>query len=155
MTNSPTFGSEPAPSSSFARLHPRMQRWIYDQGWTSLHDAQELAIGPIIDGDRDVIIAAATAAGKTEAAFLPILSTLAKTAEETTPTKRDPWTTHDPWAKAQTRAAVGVQVLYLSPLKALINDQYQRLDQLCERADIAAHRWHGDVSGSVETEGTS
>ena len=125
-----------------------MQRWIYDQGWTSLHDAQELAIGPIIDGDRDVIIAAATAAGKTEAAFLPILSTLANTAVETTPTRRDPWTTHDPWAKPQTRAPVGVQVLYLSPLKALINDQYQRLEQLCERADIAAHRWHGDVSGS-------
>ena len=146
MTNSPTFSSEHAPSSAFAQLHPRMQRWIHDQGWTTLHDAQERAINPIIDGDHDVIIAAATAAGKTEAAFLPILSTLATTAGETAPAKRDPWTAHDPWSEPETNMAVGVQVLYLSPLKALINDQYQRLEQLCERADIAVHRWHGDVS---------
>ena len=148
MTNSLAFGSEPAPSSAFARLHPRMQRWIYDQGWTALRDAQERAIGPIVDGDRDVIIAAATASGKTEAAFLPILSKLTTTAYQTAPAERDPWTAHDPWAEPETKAAVGVQVLYLSPLKALINDQYQRLEQLCERADIPVHRWHGDVSGS-------
>ncbi len=36
----------------------------------------------------------------------------------------------------------------MSPLKALINDQYDRLDRLCERAEISVHRWHGDVSGS-------
>ena len=125
-----------------------MQRWIHDQGWTSLHDAQERAIDPILDGDRDIIIAAATAAGKTEAAVLPILSSLATAAAATAPAERDPWTAHDPWAEPETTAVVGVQVLYLSPLKALINDQYQRLEQLCERADIAVHRWHGDVSGS-------
>ena len=125
-----------------------MQRWIHDQGWTSLHDAQELAIGPILDGDRDVIIAAATAAGKTEAAFLPILSTLATTADRSAPAERNPWTAHDPWAEPEAKASVGVQVLYLSPLKALINDQFQRLEQLCERVGIAVHRWHGDVSGS-------
>ena len=119
-----------------------MQRWIYERGWTSLHDAQERAIGPILDGDRDVIIAAATATGKTEAAFLPILSALAFATERTAPTERDPW------VEPATGAAAGVQALYLSPLKALINDQHRRLEQLCERVDIPVHRWHGDVAGS-------
>ena len=128
-----------------------MQRWVYDEGWTSLHDAQERAIGPILEGQRDVIIAAATAAGKTEAAFLPILSNLATAAEQTQPLKRDPWTAHDPWADPRTEPAPGVEVLYLSPLKALINDQYQRLEQLCERVGIAVHRWHGDVAGTAKT----
>ena len=125
MTSSFTSVSEATPSAAFARLHPRMQRWIYDQGWTSLHDAQERAIGPIIDGDRDLIIAAATASGKTEAAFLPILSTLAGATDQPTPGERDPWTAYDPWAEPATGPSVGVQALYLSPLKALINDQYQ------------------------------
>ena len=127
-----------------------MQRWIHDQGWTSLHDAQERAIGPILDGARDVIIAAATAAGKTEAAFLPILSTLAASAETDAPAWRDPWKAHDPWAEPEAAGSRGVQALYLSPLKALINDQYQRLEELCERAGIAVHRWHGDVSSSAK-----
>ena len=48
-----------------------------------------------------------------------------------------------------TRSTVSsVQVLYLSPLKALINDQHRRLEQICEQADIPVHRWHGDVSGA-------
>ena len=58
-----------------------MQRWIYDQGWTSLRDVQERSVAPILDRGRDVIISAATAAGKTEAAFLPILSVLAATRD--------------------------------------------------------------------------
>lgn len=107
-----------------------MQRWVYEQGWTSLHDAQERAIAPVLAGDRDVIIAAATAAGKTEAAFLPICSSIAATADAPT--------------------AGGVEVLYVSPLKALINDQYDRLDLICERAGVPVHRWHGDVASSAK-----
>lgn len=144
MTSSPTSVSDStSPSSSFARLHPRMQRWVHDQGWTSLHDAQERAIEPILRADSDVIIAAATAAGKTEAAFLPILSRLASDAR--TGERPDPWTAHDPWTEPAPTASTGVQVLYLSPLKALINDQYDRLEQMCEHAEIPVHRWHGDV----------
>lgn len=127
-----------------------MQRWVYDQGWTSLHDAQERAIGPILDGDRDVIIAAATAAGKTEAAFLPILSNLAGTIHREANGNRTPWRAYDPWTERVAEPSSGVQALYLSPLKALINDQYQRLRQLCERVDVPMHRWHGDVSASAK-----
>jgi ATP-dependent Lhr-like helicase len=127
-----------------------MQRWVWQQGWTSLHDAQERAIGPILDGRVDVIISAATAAGKTEAAFLPICSALATARDSPSPAPTDPWAAHDPWADPVARTSTGVEVLYLSPLKALINDQFDRLERLCETADIKVHRWHGDVSGTAK-----
>ena len=128
-----------------------MQRWVHEQGWTSLHDAQERAIGPIVSGDRDVIIAAATAAGKTEAAFLPIISNLVLSAEQKTPVESDPWTAPDPWAEPESAPAPGVQVLCVSPLKALINDQFDRLEEMCGRVDVSVHRWHGDVSSSAKS----
>jgi ATP-dependent Lhr-like helicase len=112
------------PSAGFERLHKEIQRWVWDQGWTELRDIQEHAIGLILAADRDLIIAAATASGKTEAAFFPICSRLIE----------------------QPRTSV--RTLYISPLKALINDQFDRLDRLCERLNIPVHRWHGDVSSS-------
>ncbi|SEA77820.1 DEAD/DEAH box helicase [Paraburkholderia sartisoli] len=118
--NSPASGS--TESRSFDLLDERIRRWIWREGWTELRDAQERAVPALIDADRDVIIAAATAAGKTEAAFLPILSNLLRDGR-----------------------CVG-SVLYVSPLKALINDQWSRLEQLCESLDIPVTGWHGDVS---------
>jgi ATP-dependent Lhr-like helicase len=103
-------------------LHAGIQRWIWESGWTELRDAQERAIPPIMEGKRDVIVAAATAAGKTEAAFLPILSRLLSPECE------------------------GHVVLCVSPLKALINDQWDRLSRLCETLDIPVIPWHGDVT---------
>ena len=132
MTTSPPSGSDHAGgadrrSEAFDLLHPSVQRWVWQQGWTTLRDAQEAAIRPILEGNSDVLISAATASGKTEAAFLPICSRLV--AEGTPPDG-------------------GVAVLYLSPLKALINDQFERLDQLCEHLELSVHRWHGDVASS-------
>lgn len=124
MTTSPPSGSEN--STSFALLHERVRRWIWQRRWSELRDVQELAIRTILGGDEDVIISAATAAGKTEAAFLPVCSSLVDDSE-----------------------AGGVQVLYIGPLKALINDQWQRLDDLCESLEIPVHRWHGDVGASA------
>lgn len=111
-------------SAAFGQLHPHIQRWIWQQGWTELRDIQERAILPILAGDRDVIITAATAGGKTEAAALPICSKLIE------------------------QPGGSVRALYISPLKALINDQFDRLDRLCELLEIPVHRWHGDVSSS-------
>ncbi|RII26759.1 MAG: DEAD/DEAH box helicase [Geobacter sp.] len=111
-------------SQAFYLLDEKVRRWVWEQGWTALRDAQERAIPPIISGDTDVIIAAATATGKTEAAFLPICSRLM--AEE----------------------GQDACVVYLSPLKALINDQFSRMEQLCERLDIPVHPWHGDIAAS-------
>ena len=61
-------------SSSFELLQDSVQKWIWRQGWTSLKDIQENSIPVVLRRDTDVIISAATAGGKTEAAFLPILS---------------------------------------------------------------------------------
>ena len=113
-------------SSSFHLLEERIQRFIWSEGWEELRDAQEQAIPLILKGDRDVIISAATAAGKTEAAFLPALTHL---------------------------LAAGGQglIVYISPLKALINDQFGRLDRLCEQLEVPVWPWHGDVSASTKT----
>ena len=111
-------------SQAFYLLDEKIRCLVWDQGWSALRDAQERAIPPIIAGNTDVIIAAATAAGKTEAAFLPICSRLI------------------------TEEGQDACVVYLSPLKALINDQFSRMEQLCERLDIPVHPWHGDISGS-------
>ncbi|WP_033063388.1 DEAD/DEAH box helicase [Pseudomonas sp. GM48] len=97
---------------------------MWAEGWTSLRDAQERAVPVLMDADQDVIIAAATAAGKTEAAFLPILTNLLNS--------------NDPPGS----------VLYISPLKALINDQWDRLGRLCEQLEIPVVAWHGDISSS-------
>lgn len=110
-------------SSSFERLAPGIQQWIWQEGWNELKDAQEQAIPVILAKDRDVIIAAATASGKTEAAFLPILTDLL------------------------AREPMGV-VLYLSPLKALINDQWGRLQRLCDQLKVPVTPWHGDISST-------
>jgi len=114
------------PNHSYDRLHPEIRRWIREEGWSELRDIQDRAIRAILDHDRDVVIAAATAAGKTEAAFLPLLT---QTAE---------------------RQRLGVSVLYVSPLKALINDQFRRLDLLCERLELPVVRWHGDAPVSAK-----
>ena len=108
----------------FARLHPKVQEAVWNQGWDELRPLQVDAIRAVLDSDDHVILAAATASGKTEAAFLPILSQL---AAEPMPS---------------------VQALYISPLKALINDQFRRLEDLCAYAEIPVHRWHGDVSAT-------
>jgi ATP-dependent helicase Lhr and Lhr-like helicase len=111
-------------SSAFNRLHPKIQRWIWRTGWSELRDIQEQAIPAILAKEHDLVISAATAGGKTEAAFLPILSVLADVVD-------------DPGGS--------IRALYVSPLRALINDQFQRLDLLCQELDIPVHRWHGDV----------
>lgn len=111
-------------SAVFARLHPKIQEAIWNQGWDQLRPLQVDAIEAVLDSQDHIILAAATASGKTEAAFLPILSQIA------------------------AEPAESVQALYISPLKALINDQFGRLEDLCAYAEIPVHRWHGDVSAT-------
>lgn len=128
MMTSPPSASD-TPASVFQQLHPKVQRWIWEQGWAELRSAQVKAIPPVLAGELDVIISAATAAGKTEAAFLPIVSTLLEFPSESS----------------------GVEVLYVSPLKALINDQHGRLEQFAGLMDITVNRWHGDVGGAKKS----
>lgn len=129
MINASTPTPEPAlsevGSQAFDLLDARIQHFIWREGWAALRAAQEAAIPLILKADRDVIIAAATAAGKTEAAFLPALTHLLKLASP------------------------GL-IVYISPLKALINDQFGRLDRLCDQLDVPVWPWHGDISASTK-----
>lgn len=119
--------SQPSSSSStsgFDQLHPKIRQWILEQNWQELREVQDQAIRAVLGGTDDVLIAASTAAGKTEAAFFPVLTKVADADER------------------------GLSVLYISPLKALINDQFGRLEQVCERMDLDVVRWHGDAPQS-------
>lgn len=110
--------------AAFALLHPGVQRAIFEMGWRELRPIQAEAIHTLLESTGHALICAATASGKTEAAFLPIISRLAEGAQDS------------------------IHAIYVGPLKALINDQFSRLDRLCERLEIPVHRWHGDVSVS-------
>jgi ATP-dependent Lhr-like helicase len=106
--------------TGFDRLAPPLQRWLWEQGWSGLREAQAAALPLLLDGENDVVIAAATASGKTEAAFLPLLTRL--------------------W-----QGGGKGMVLYVAPMKALINDQLERLGLICERLELPVTPWHGDV----------
>ena len=108
----------------FERYAPFIQDYIYRSGWQSLRGVQNAAGEAIFQTDQNVLLTASTASGKTEAAFFPILTLLDEHPSRT------------------------VGVLYIAPLKALINDQFGRLNELCEEADIPVTRWHGDASQS-------
>jgi ATP-dependent Lhr-like helicase len=97
---------------------------VNDLGWTGLRPVQELAAEAILDGDN-VIVLAPTAGGKTEAAFLPLLSRMEQEA----------------WA--------GPSVLYIAPIRALLNNQEARLERLSGFVGRRAFKWHGDVGTSA------
>lgn len=106
----------------FDRYALFIQDYIYRSGWKSLRAVQNAAGEAIFNTDDNVLLTASTASGKTEAAFFPILTLLDENPSST------------------------VGVLYIAPLKALINDQFGRLNELCMDEGIAVTRWHGDAS---------
>lgn len=108
----------------FSRYAPFIQDYIYQHDWQNLRGIQVAAGEAIFNTDKNVLLCASTASGKTEAAFFPILTML----DEDPPDS--------------------VGCLYIAPLKALINDQYDRLSELCEGTDIRVTKWHGDASAS-------
>lgn len=111
---------------SYNLLSEPIRKYIRDKRWESLRPIQAAAISKIISTDNNYILASRTASGKTEAAFLPILS------------------------KADFNKT-GVQVLYISPLIALINDQFYRIEDLCKDLEIAVTKWHGEAKKSLKT----
>lgn len=108
----------------FSHYAPFIQDYIYRQGWQQLRPIQVAAASEIFGTDDNVLLSASTAAGKTEAAFFPILTEL------------------------DQHPASSVGCLYIAPLKALINDQYRRLTDLCAESGVKVWRWHGDVAQS-------
>lgn len=108
----------------FERLAPFIQEYIYQNEWEELRANQVAACEVIFDSDDNLLLSSGTASGKTEAAFLPVLTELYE----------------------HPSASVGV--LYISPLKALINDQFKRLEQLLLDSNIPVTKWHGDASAA-------
>ncbi|MGB0388864.1 MAG: DEAD/DEAH box helicase [Ardenticatenaceae bacterium] len=109
-------------SNPFYKLAPFIQEYIYTHGWTELRAVQVEASRVIFNTNDHLLLATGTASGKTEAAFLPVLTLLHQNPAQT------------------------LGVLYIGPTKALINDQFYRLTDLLQQAEIPAWHWHGDVS---------
>lgn len=109
--------------TAFNLLSEPIRKYVRDKGWERLRPIQEAAIQRILSTENNYVLISRTASGKTEAAFLPILSR--------TDFKEE-----------------GVKVLYISPLIALINDQFRRVEELCEYLDISVTKWHGEASKS-------
>lgn len=110
--------------SVFDRYAPFVQDYIYRNRWENLRAIQVAAADAIFNTDENVLLSASTASGKTEAAFFPIITLFSENPP----------------------ASVGC--IYIGPLKALINDQFTRLTDLCEEANIPVWHWHGDVAQS-------
>lgn len=108
----------------FNRYAPFVQEFIYRNSWDSLRAIQVAAANAIFNTEDNVLLCASTASGKTEAAFFPILTLFSEDMP------------------------VSVGALYIGPLKALINDQFLRLNDLCAEAGIPVWHWHGDVAQS-------
>lgn len=107
---------------AFYRLAPFIQEFIYRNQWEELRGSQVAACEVIFDSDDNLLLSSGTASGKTEAAFLPVLTEIYE------------------------KPSRSVGVLYISPLKALINDQFKRLELLLLDSNIPVTKWHGDAS---------
>jgi ATP-dependent Lhr-like helicase len=108
--------------AGFDRLHPHLQHAIVnDLGWRSLRPVQDLTIDAVLDGANCVVLAP-TAGGKTEASIFPVLSRIL--AEEPPP----------------------VAALYVCPIRALLNNQEERIGSYARMVGLSAFKWHGDVS---------
>ena len=110
--------------NAFNRYAPFVQDFIYRNGWESLRAIQVAAADAVFNTDSNLLLSASTASGKTEAAFFPILTLFSENMPKS------------------------IGAIYIGPLKALINDQFLRLNDLCAEAEIPVWHWHGDVAAS-------
>ncbi len=114
--------------NAFDRLAPYIQDFIYRERWDELREVQVAACDVIFNSENNLLLSTGTASGKTEAAFLPTLTKLFE---------------HPP-------SSVGI--LYISPLKALINDQFFRLNYLLKEGNVPVCKWHGDAPQSSKNQ---
>ncbi|MEU8404321.1 DEAD/DEAH box helicase [Nonomuraea sp. NPDC048892] len=106
-------------------LHPTLTHHIVNTlGWPELRPLQREALAPLASGD-DALLLAPTAGGKTEAALFPLLSAMA------------------------TQGWSGVSLVYVCPIKALLNNLLPRLEQYAGWLGRRVALWHGDISSSA------
>lgn len=110
-------------TTSYDLLSRDMREFIYKKGWPSLTKIQDAAIKQMYKCENNLILAAPTASGKTEAAFLPAISKAEDIKNK-------------------------LKILYISPLIALINDQFERITDMCKDLDIRVTSWHSEASVS-------
>lgn len=110
--------------SIFERFPDYIREYIYQHSWESLREIQVLAARSLFNTQNNLLLTSSTASGKTEAAFFPILTMLEGEMPES------------------------VAVLYIAPLKSLINDQFGRIEELLDISGIPVTHWHGDVAQS-------
>ncbi len=108
----------------FERFPDYIREYIYQHSWESLREIQLLAAESILNTQNNLLLTSSTASGKTEAAFFPILTMLEGNLPES------------------------IAVLYIAPLKSLINDQFSRIEELLDISGIPVTHWHGDVAQS-------
>ena len=113
----------------FSKFPEFIKEFIYRNNWSELRDIQLAAARVIFESDKNLLLSSSTASGKTEAAFFPIISDVIKHPE----------------------CQESISVLYIAPLKSLINDQFARLDELLDMTGITVTHWHGDVGASHKT----
>ncbi len=111
-------------SDIFGKFAPFIQDYIYNSGWENLREVQTQAAKVLFDTENHLLLTSQTASGKTEAAFFPIISMMYEDEPQS------------------------VGVLYIAPLKSLINDQFYRLDEILDESSIPVFHWHGDVGAS-------
>lgn len=108
---------------SYSLLNRDLRFYIHEKGWPALTKIQNASIKVFYTTNNNLILSAPTASGKTEACFLPAISKVSS------------------WDK-------GIKILYISPLIALINDQFKRISDMCLDMDIPITTWHGEASQS-------
>ena len=108
----------------FERFPDYIREYIYAHSWDALRGVQIEAANCIFNTDNNLLLTSSTASGKTEAAFFPVLSLL----NEAPP--------------------YSIGVLYIAPLKSLINDQFERMQEILDMSGVEVTHWHGDVSAS-------
>ena len=104
-----------------------VRRLIEQKAFPEPTEPQTKTIPKILEG-KNVLLISPTATGKTEAAFLPVLSML-----------------------LQAQQTPGIKVLYITPLRALNRDMLERLEWWCNNLDIKLAVRHGDTDTKERT----
>ena len=111
-------------SDFFERFPDFIQDYIYKNGWEDLRQIQKGAAEVLFESDSNLLLSSATASGKTEAALFPAITMLTE------------------------KPSSSIGILYIAPLKSLINDQFKRLEDVLDESGLPVTHWHGDVAMS-------
>lgn len=108
----------------FSKMPWFLKEYIFSRNWTDFTEAQKRAFDVLFEGNNHLLLSAGTSSGKTEAAMFPVITSL------------------------YNRPVDGIGALYISPLKALIDDQNERLTEILNQSGLTVSAWHGDVGSS-------